>query len=232
MENEKPGCLAAFFGISPKRVNLPTQRPTEPTPVRTQPTAPPYRLSPQIFSPAEANFYRVLKQLVGENLLIFPKMALKEFLFVTDQDSFQSHYNRIDRKHVDFLLCSPNTLQPVFAIELDDQSHRQAERGQRDIFVETTLAKAGLPLLRIPVRASYNTQELGVLFRNAIQNRETRSAAAENSNQIAEAIKNPPLCPTHGVQMVLRTAKQGTNSGGKFWGCPKYPQCREIINIT
>lgn len=233
MTNEKPGCLASLFGIKPRRVaGQPSLKPVSPSEAEPQPIAPPYRLSTQIFSPAEENFYRILKQMVGEKLLVFPKMALKEFLLVTDQSNFQSHFNRIDRKHVDFLLCDPDTLQPVFAIELDDSSHRKAERGQRDIFVETTFAKAGLPLVRVPVRASYSTQELGALFRNAIQNREIRVASQENSNQIAEATKNPPICPTHGIQMVLRTARQGTNAGEKFWGCPNYPHCREIIKIV
>jgi len=172
MANEKPGCLAAIFGIKSTQVEYrpPSTSASEFSPdiapvAEAQPLAPLYRLSPQIFSPAEANFYRILKQLVGENLLIFPKMALKEFLSVTNQINFQSHYNRIDRKHMDFLLCDPNTFQPVFAIELDDASHRQAERGQRDTFVETILAGANLPLVRIPVRASYNTQELEALVK-------------------------------------------------------------------
>lgn len=239
MANEKPGCLAAIFGIKPKQVTYrhasisASELSSDIMPVaESQPLAPPYRLTSQIFSLAEANFYRILKQLVGNNLLIFPKLSLKEFLQVTDQPNFQSHYNRIDRKHIDFLLCDSDTLQPVFAIELDDSSHRQAERGQRDIFVETILAKAGLPLVRIPVRTSYNTQELSVLFKNAIQNREIRNASQENSKQIAEATKIPPLCPTHGIQMVLRTAKHGNNVGERFWGCPNYPQCREIIKIN
>lgn len=221
MTTEKQGCLAALLGVKPKQAAQTVES-----------IVPPYRLSSEFFSPAEANFFRVLKQMVGESLLIFPKVSLKEFLSVTDQKNFQSHYNRIDRKHVDFLLCNSNTLQPVFAIELDDSSHRQADRGQRDIFVETILAKTGLPLVRIPVRASYNSQELGVLFKNAMQNREIRVASQDSSQKVAEASKNPPLCPTHGVPMVLRTSKHGTNLGEKFWGCPNYPQCREIIKIN
>ncbi len=35
-----------------------------------------------------------------------------------------------------------------------------------------------------------------------------------------------PICPRCGKAMVLRTAKSGPNSGGQFWGCPGYPQCR------
>jgi restriction system protein len=34
------------------------------------------------------------------------------------------------------------------------------------------------------------------------------------------------LCPICGSDMVLRTARKGTNPGQQFWGCSKYPQCR------
>jgi len=39
------------------------------------------------------------------------------------------------------------------------------------------------------------------------------------------------LCPKCGSLMVMRTAKQGTNIGKNFWGCPNYPQCRGTVPI-
>jgi len=35
-----------------------------------------------------------------------------------------------------------------------------------------------------------------------------------------------PECPRCGAEMVIREARRGANSGQRFWGCPKYPQCR------
>jgi restriction system protein len=35
-----------------------------------------------------------------------------------------------------------------------------------------------------------------------------------------------PDCPWRGSEMTLRTAKRGANIGEKFWGCPKFPECR------
>jgi len=40
-----------------------------------------------------------------------------------------------------------------------------------------------------------------------------------------------PTCPKCGAQMVLRVAKFGSNAGGKFWGCIKYPKCKGILPI-
>jgi hypothetical protein len=56
-------------------------------------------------------------------------------------------------------------MNPLFAIELDDSSHNQPDRIERDAFVDDVFAVADLPLLHIPVRGSYNTSELGVLIK-------------------------------------------------------------------
>jgi ATP-dependent DNA helicase RecQ len=33
------------------------------------------------------------------------------------------------------------------------------------------------------------------------------------------------VCPVHGDEMVVRTAKSGSRAGQRFWGCPRYPNC-------
>ena len=38
----------------------------------------------------------------------------------------------------------------------------------------------------------------------------------------------PKGCPKCGGEMVMRTARQGPNAGGKFWGCSGYPKCRHV----
>lgn len=36
-----------------------------------------------------------------------------------------------------------------------------------------------------------------------------------------------PACPKCGVYMVLRTARRGPSTGETFWGCTRFPHCRE-----
>ena len=36
-------------------------------------------------------------------------------------------------------------------------------------------------------------------------------------------------CPKCGSIMVLRTARTGPNSGGRFYGCSQYPKCKTTI---
>ena len=222
MSTENQGCLAALFGIKSKN--------TQPN-AEARPGVLPYGLRKQFLSAAEASFYRSLVEAIKDKLLVFPKPSLKEFISVTDQNNFQTHLNKIDRKHVDFLICDLKTLEPVFAIELDDASHRRAERGQRDTFLETVLSGVELPLVRVPVRPSYNLQELQILFENAVEKRRMRVAAQEDAKHLLNAQGDAPLCPTHRIPMVLRTARQGNTPGEKFWGCPNFPSCRETIKF-
>jgi restriction system protein len=40
-----------------------------------------------------------------------------------------------------------------------------------------------------------------------------------------------PACPTCGVDMVLRMARQGSSAGQRFWGCARFPHCRETRRV-
>jgi restriction system protein len=39
-----------------------------------------------------------------------------------------------------------------------------------------------------------------------------------------------PMCPRCRVPMLRRTAQRGPHAGQPFWGCPNYPDCRQILD--
>jgi restriction system protein len=53
---------------------------------------------------------------------------------------------------------------------------------------------------------------------------------ASSARSVVSAAQSP-RCPSCGAEMVLRTARKGTNAGSQFWGCPKYPGCRGTRQI-
>jgi len=57
----------------------------------------------------------------------------------------------------------------MLAIELDDSSHKRAARQERDSFVDSALAAAGLPILHVPARSGYNAQELADAIQQKMQ---------------------------------------------------------------
>jgi hypothetical protein len=139
MTNNSPGCLTAILDW----LSRATKR--KPEIITTQPEILPFRVRDDFLSIAEASFYRVLKTVYQDKLLIFPKVALGEVFFVTHPEINFSYYNRINQKRVDFLLCHPQSLKPLLAIELDDTSHQRKDREERDEFVNQVFQDAGLP---------------------------------------------------------------------------------------
>lgn len=54
----------------------------------------------------------------------------------------------------------------------------------------------------------------------------------QSTTRIDEDASQKKKCPRCGADLVIRTAKKGSNAGGKFWGCSSFPKCRYIENIS
>jgi hypothetical protein len=232
--NNNPGCLASLL----KALGVKAKSSSESSLLESDSF--PYRIRDDFLSHAEQSFYLVLKSMMGDHLTICTKVSLADLFFVIRPNENKSAFNRINRKHVDFLLCDPKKMTPIFAVELDDSSHERDDRVERDEFVDNVFKAAGLPLIHISVRSSYNTGELGVLFRQAIQKSDSKPETDGSPNEappqetqltqpLATNQSTPPVCPKCGIPMVLRTAERGSNAGKKFYGCANYPKCQEVI---
>jgi hypothetical protein len=121
----------------------------------------PYRKNKYFFSLAERRFYEVLKEVAAEqNLVLFAKVRLADIVYVPRDRHWQKYWNKIQSKHVDFLLCEPLEYEPMLGVELDDSSHGREDRIVRDMFMNAVFESVGLKLLRIPVRGEYIKEEL------------------------------------------------------------------------
>lgn len=129
----------------------------------------PYRRKDFLLSKAERSFFGVLEHVAGDSYYLFAKVRLADLLWLPKgTEKRQTHLNRITAKHVDFVLCSRDTVRPLVAIELDDSSHQRQLRVQRDAFVDEALAAAGLPLVRVRAQEAYNVGELRTQIESAI----------------------------------------------------------------
>jgi hypothetical protein len=216
-----PGCLASIlriFGIKEKEPafeNLP------------------YRVRDDFLSAAELSFFHVLESVIEDKLIICAKVRLADIFFVTEPHKNFSYFNRISQRHVDFLLCQPDTLRPVFAIELDDASHNRSDRKERDDFVNKAFQAAKLPLVHIPAQRAYNTRDLATRLRRYLPAEESAEMQQPNIvNAQEETAQVVPVCPKCGAPMVLRTVKkEGEHQGKQFYGCSTFPKCRGILPL-
>ena len=224
--NQNPGCLGALFRVFGGRPSAATD---------PESTELPYRLRDDFLSPGELAFYHVLVTTVDGTAAVLTKVNLSDLFFVSRPRENAAYRNRIDRKHVDFLLCDAATMRPRVGIELDDRSHDAANRQERDRFVERVFETAGLPLVRVPLRSRYSVNELRSLLAPHVQaNRIAEVGSADPIDGEAvtsEATDRIRTCPKCGVPMVIRTASRGERRGEPFYGCPNYPRCRETAAL-
>jgi hypothetical protein len=125
----------------------------------------PYHKTDNLLTPAERSFFGVLGQAIDNDLYIFAKVRLSDLLWLPQgTKNRQSYMNRIQSKHVDFVLCDSANTEPRLLIELDDSSHQRARRRSRDAFLDEAVRRAGLPILRVPAKRSYAPAELRQLI--------------------------------------------------------------------
>ncbi len=138
----------------------------------------PYIVRPFLMSAAERRFYKVLKKAVeGRGIEVFGKMRLADIVTVTvplDESAHWERFRKISQKHVDFVLADGMTTRPLVAIELDDSSHEWDSRRKRDRFVNDVFEVAGLPLLRVQVRARYDARHLWHKIDHALMTHQNR----------------------------------------------------------
>lgn len=117
-----------------------------------------YTARTAICTPAELAFLRALDQAALPSQRIFTMVRLIDVIEPAVKD--HATRNRVIQKHLDFLLCDRDTTKPLCAIELNDRSHDQPKRRQRDDFVGQAMQQAGIPILFKKAARSYDTEEL------------------------------------------------------------------------
>lgn len=123
----------------------------------------PYVMRESLFTSAERSFFGVLENVVGGQYRIFGKVRIADVIDVKkpqDKSQWQRAFNRISSKHFDYVLCKHDDLSVVCVVELDDQSHNQQKRQERDSFIEGLCKAISLPLLRVPAQRSYSIQDV------------------------------------------------------------------------
>lgn len=219
--SQNSGCLFALFGGGQAQ-----QR-------KNEENALPYRVRDDFLTPPEASLCHVVTSVLGSQAVVCPKVRLGDIFFVHKGENRMSHANRINAKHVDFLLCEPQTLKPLAGIELDDASHQRPDRRERDAFVDKVFKSAGLPLFHIKTQATYKPSNIAGLLRPLLGQQDQQKAMDKQDGPPPPPTPprpaDAPICPKCAVKMVLRTARRAPHKGRVFYGCPNYPKCRHVV---
>ena len=116
----------------------------------------PYKLIASLLTRTEKVFFIALRVAAGKRYAVFPKVRLLDLCRNLDGWTDTAAFNHVSQKHVDFVLCDPDTFRPVLAVELDDRSHLRARTRARDGDKDEVLRTMGLGVYRQWVRRSYD----------------------------------------------------------------------------
>jgi len=185
----------------------------------------PYRLREPFLSTPELALYRVLRELVGARYVICPKVALNDVFFIVRPNENVHFFNKLFRKHVDFLLCDPQSMAPAFGVEMV-KAIAKAETRARDQFMDELFTSAGLPLVHVPSGDRYETSDIMHLFQIAVT--KIGETATLRIDRTSDTV---PHCPVCGKMMVLRIHRNGPKAFKKYYGCMDSPKCNGMIPI-
>lgn len=155
-----------------------------------------------LFSPAECSFLGVLEQAVGEDYRIFGKVRVADVVSVkslSNRSTWQQAFNRISAKHFDFVLCAKDDLAIIAAIELDDKSHQQRKRQERDTFLSGLCQAIFLPCIQIPAQRAYSVHELRAQILSALGAEQKSAPKSPPSSISAPEVQSVQAKPEHPV---------------------------------
>lgn len=185
----------------------------------------PYRLRETFLSTPELALLNALQEMAGRHYVICPKVALNDIFYIVRPNENVHFFNKIFRKHVDFLLCETPGFKPAIGVELVKPVSRNETR-DTDQFMEDLFVSAGLPLVHVPSNERYLQDDLVELFQLAIT--KVKKTGPLRATSKSDSV---PMCPVCGKMMVLRIHRNGFGAGKKYYGCMDSPKCNGIVAI-
>lgn len=125
-----------------------------------------YYLKNSIVTPVEKWMYNIIKDELTEEYFVAPKVGIKDFVGVKKGNNYMKYFGHIAQRHIDFLVCKKDTLSPAFGIEIDDTSHEQQNRKDRDQENDQIYNAIGIKVLHMPTKIK--EEELRDIIKNAI----------------------------------------------------------------
>lgn len=120
----------------------------------------PYIPVDKLVSDSEWAFYKALREAVPGKMHICLKVRLGDIIRCPDPARAKKFASAIASKHVDFVLVHEDSSKVAMCIEVDDGPGGVFTLFRKNHFVDSALAAAGIPIMRIRPRAFYNSAAL------------------------------------------------------------------------
>lgn len=152
-----------------------------------------YDKKPVLMTKIEQNYYYAVKYSLPEGYLVFPQINLAAFIKRTDNVPYHNELFR----NVDFLITD-KYYSPKIVVEINDSTHLNSDRKERDEKVTNILEEAGIPLLKLwtsyGINQDYIKEKIEETLNAPIVRKHhvIENKAAQQSNQAAHSFSNLP----------------------------------------
>lgn len=113
-------------------------------------------------------FHRLIEAMPGH--YVMAQVRLADIVGVKKCENWQSWFNKVSRKSVDFVICNKSFVV-LACIELDGKTHEQEDRQKADNAKDEALQTAGIPIVRIEANILPTAAEIKTMLENAVLNK-------------------------------------------------------------
>lgn len=169
----------------------------------------PFKKKTQLLTSIERGFLALLEKAVGDDFKIVNRVKLNDLIDIKDSVSAKAKRAALlkaSAKYVDYVLCDPNTFRIIAAVDLVNHN-KGGHKAKQDWFINGALEAAGIPHIRIKVKAGYQVEEIrnGIMYKIGKKERSNppepiikgniprRPAPALSSSQIKAQLSVPRL---------------------------------------
>ncbi len=141
----------------------------------------PYQTAGTLLSASERSLLDALRQAVGAEHEVFPKVQLAELLTVRKgltRKQRAAAQDDVARRRVGFVICDAADHAVRAVVETEEARRRRAARHGPAPFLDAALAAAHIPLVRVPVQEAYTAGELRDRVGAALRSTEATAAAS------------------------------------------------------
>ena len=145
-----------------------------------------YDVRKKLISKSEQGFFNAIKSSVPEGYCVFPQINLASFIDRTDDVRFHNELFR----NVDFLVTDAE-YAPKFIIEINDQTHLNNDRKERDEKVRKNCEEAGIPILKLWTSYGVNPQYIKSRIDEVLSN--IPVARVHHFSQVQPPVQSPTI---------------------------------------
>lgn len=189
----------------------------------------PYTSRQMLWSKSEQSLFLALERAISpQPYRILSKVQLAAVLQILPNLEPPSHHLALERvtgRYLDFVICHTHTSEIVGVVLIEPPiSVNTSQRKMSQRFIDSALAAAKIPLIRLPLKDNYSIEILRTLLNHNLLMRLPTLQTAPSSPQL--------FCPQCGAGLKKATITKGQQAGKSVWACSRYPKCKTVVPVA